>query len=62
MESPVEEHPDTDSEDRATASVTNTAASNLCELIFVPPNGARRRAAPFAGWPAARCHAGNRLL
>jgi hypothetical protein len=49
MGSPVEEHPDTDNADRATASVTNTAASNRCDLIFVPPNGARRRAALFAG-------------
>jgi hypothetical protein len=49
MESPEEEHPDMDSDDSASASMTNTAASKLCDLIFVPPNAARHRAAPVAG-------------
>ena len=39
MGSPEEEHPDADSDDSASASMTNAAASNLCDLIFFPPKG-----------------------
>ena len=41
IESPVDEHPDIDNDDKASASMINSAESFLCDLIFGSPDGGR---------------------